>query len=238
MTETERKALPPYLPYRTFTNFLDHLRAVGIPSHIDKGAMASMSGAIQSYIKLSLRYMKLINADDVPQDFLKKLVMAQGDERKVLLKELFGTVYAFLDIDLGNTTQPKLREAIAALGAQGETVDKVVAFLVAMAKDAGVPLSNYLTKRAHGPRRQRTPRGTGDPLRRDPPPPASNANGEVAKKMGDAMKTIALPGANGQLTLSGTFNVFDLVGAERDLVFAIIDKMKAFQQEHGKGDEP
>src|SRR5687767_10566236 len=164
MPEADRKALPPYLPYRTFINFLDHLRAVRIPSHIDKGAMASMSNAMQSWMKASLRYMKLIDDEGQPEERFKKLVMAQGEERKALLKELFATTYSFLKLDLSNTTQPKLREAIAELGAQGETIEKVMAFLVAMGKDAEVPLSPYLTKRA--PRRPRSAK-PGTPPRPD-----------------------------------------------------------------------
>jgi hypothetical protein len=232
MAETGRKPLPPYMPYRTFITFLDHLRSVAIPSHIDKGAMSSMSGAMQSWMKAALRYMALIDSDDVPQPRLRKLVQAQGDERKAMMKELFKSSYSFLDgkIDLSNTTQPKLREAIQALGAQGETVEKVMAFLVAMAKDAGVPLSPYLTKR--NPRR---PRARGQqPLSRTPADGGGRrpTDRDEGGESGAAMKTIALPGANGQLTLSGTFNVFDLSGDERELVFTIIDKMKEFEAAH------
>ena len=48
----------------------------------------------------------------------------------------------------------------------------------------------------------------------------------------NTVKTVTLPTAKGHLTLSGTFNVFDLTGDERDLVFTIIDKMKAFEAVH------
>ena len=235
MAETERKTLPPYMPYRSFLTFLDHLRAVGMPSHIDKGAMASMSGAMQSWTKASLRYMRLIDADDVPDERLKKLANAQGDERKALLRELFASTYGFLKVDLSNTTAPKLREAIAELGAQGETVEKVIAFLVAMGKDANVPLSAYLTKRA--PRVRRTKNtarkeGSGNGT---PAPPRGDAPDQ--NDPGVAMKTVMLPGAGGDLTLSGTFNTFDLEGDERDLVFFIIDKMKAFEKAHPPEEE-
>src|SRR5262249_45976489 len=124
MADVERKPLPPYMPYRTFTTFMDHLRAVGVPSNIDKGAMATMSGAMQSWVKASLRFMALIDANDVPHERFKKLIASQGDERKVLLRELFSSTYAFLDgkVDLSNATMPKLKEAITDIGAQGETV--------------------------------------------------------------------------------------------------------------------
>jgi hypothetical protein len=45
--------------------------------------------------------------------------------------------------------------------------------------------------------------------------------------------TIKLPKAGGSLTLSGDINLFTLAGAERDLVFALIDKMKEFEEKQG-----
>lgn len=44
--------------------------------------------------------------------------------------------------------------------------------------------------------------------------------------------TVRLPGANGTLTLSGTFNAFDLVGDERTFVFALLDLMQDFEAKH------
>ena len=44
--------------------------------------------------------------------------------------------------------------------------------------------------------------------------------------------TIQLPEAKGHLTLSGTFNAFDLDGDERAVVFAVLDVMQKFQAEH------
>ena len=45
------------------------------------------------------------------------------------------------------------------------------------------------------------------------------------------MKTVSLRGTAGELTLSGTFNTFDLDGAERKLVYDIIDLMKKYEAE-------
>lgn len=232
MAETERLPLPPYMPYKTFTTFLDHLRSVGLPSHVDKSTMQSMSGAMQSWTKSSLRYMNLIDGNDIPDDRLKKLVKAQGEDRKPLLRDLFKSTYAFLNgkVDLSNTTPPKLKDAITALGAQGETVEKIMTFMIAMAKDAGIPLSPYLTKRAVAQRRPKPRQARKDE-------PVIDAITHMISDPGVQMKTVALPAANGRLTLSGTFNMFDLAGDERELVFAIIDKMKEFETTHPAEDD-
>jgi hypothetical protein len=230
--DTERKPLPPYLPYKTFLTFLDHLRAIGVPSHIDKSVMKSMSGGMQSWLRAALRYMNLVTgADDVPTPTLKRLVEAQGEDRKAVLRELFDRSYAFLltDIDLSNTTPAKLRSAITAINQSSDTADKIIAFLLALAKDAGVPLSKLLTTRTTGPRKPRAkPAATRQPasavdVENDP-------DDEPGATDSTAMKTIELPMAGGTLTLSGNINLFALVGAERELVFALIDAMRKFEE--------
>ncbi len=237
MADTERPTLPPYVPYRTFIGFLDTVRALGImPSHIDKAVMSSLSGGTQSWLKSSLRYMKLIDAEGVPSPALEKLTFSEGEDRRALMRELFKSSYAFLDgkIDLQNTTPQKLRTAIVDLGAQGDTVEKIVAFLVAMAKDAQIPISTLLTKRLLTPRRPRVKSARKDAV-------SGAQNGDSAEHdfetehESSAMKTIKLPKAQGSLTLSGSFNPFDLSGDERTLVYAIIDKMNEFAERQDKG---
>jgi hypothetical protein len=237
MSENGRKLLPPYMPYKTFGTFLDHLRAIGMPSHIDKSVMANLSGGMQSWLKAALRYMKLINADDTPTAMLEKLAAAQGDDRKALLRELFSSSYAFLNgkVDLKNTTPVKLRQALVDEGGQGETVEKILAFMIAMAKDAGVSMSTLLTKRAPSVRRPRTkpterPTPNGDSSSEDD----DTADGEDGPDA--SMKTITLPKSGGTLTLSGNINLFTLVGNERELVFKLIDTMTAFEAEQGGDD--
>jgi hypothetical protein len=231
MTENERKPLPPYMPYKTFGTFLDHLRAIGMPSHIDKSVMTNLSGGMQSWLKAALRYMKLINADDTPTPALEKLAAAQGDDRKPLMRELFGKTYAFLNgtVDLTKTTPAKLREAIVQEGGQGETVEKIITFMMAMAKDAGVPVSSLLTKRAMRRPRPKitTPSNITD---------RTTDDDDDDVETDTAMKTIALPKSGGTLTLSGNINLFTLVGNERELVFKLIDAMTAFEAEQGGDD--
>lgn len=231
MSDTPRKPLPPYMPYKTFITFLDHLRAIGIPSHIDKSVMSNLSGGMQSWMKAALKYMDLITTDDTPTKRLEELVAAQGDQRKALLVNVFEETYAFLEgkVDLKNTTPVKLREAVVAAGATGETVEKIIAFMVSMAKDAGIPLSKLLTTRAPSVRRNRQKS-------------APSRNGQEAQELDDddddtvdspaanAMKVVALPKSGGTLTLSGNINLFALVGTERDFVFALIDTMRKFEE--------
>lgn len=162
------RLIPPYVPYRTFLTFLDSLK-VGVPSHIDKSVLKSMSGGMQQWLKASLRAMKLVDHDSVPQAMLYDLASSpDGHERKKLLKEVFASTYAFLreSVELEVTTPAKLESAFIATGATGDTVRKCIAFMLSMAKDAGVELSPHLLKRGAIPRRaaarqSRQKNGTG-----------------------------------------------------------------------------
>ncbi len=155
--EPRHRAIPPYVPYRTFVTFLDSLK-VGVPSHVDKSVLKSMSGGVQAWLKASLRALRLIDAASVPQDALHKLAAAEGAVRKRLLKSLFTSTYGFLvpSVDLAVTTPAKLESAFFDTGASGDTVRKSIAFMLAFAKDAGVELSPHLLKR--GAMSRRTPR--------------------------------------------------------------------------------
>jgi hypothetical protein len=231
MPENDRRPLPPYVPYKTFGSFLDHLRAIGVPSHIDKSVMTHLSGGMQSWLKAALRYLALINADDTPTPTLEKLAVAQDEERKKLLRDLFTRGYAFLNgkLDLKNTTPFKLRSAVADLGAQGETVEKIIAFMIAMAKDANITVSPLLLKRA-SPTRRAKPKQV---IRYGPLPPELE---EPEPEGTTTIGSVHLPKSGGSLTLRGDINLYDLVGDERELVFALIDTMRRFDESRG-GDE-
>ncbi len=164
--------IPPYVPYRTFLAFLETMRH-GVPSHIDKSVLRSMSGGIQGWLKASLKSMRLIDQANVPQDLLRDLAGSEGARRKQLLKRVFDSTYDFLDrsVDLETTTPAKLEAAFTTAGANGDTVRKAVAFMVSLAKDADVELSPHLLRRgaltqtsgppSAGPRKVRTARDAG-----------------------------------------------------------------------------
>lgn len=230
MTETERKPLPPYLPYKTFVTFLDHLRSIGVPSHIDNSVMASLAGGMRSWLKAALRYMKLVDTEDAPTPRLIKLAESEGEERKVLLLDLFKSSYSFLKLDLKNTTPVKLKEAIVDVGATGETVEKIISFMVAMAKDAGVPLSPLLTTRAPVQRRPRT-KPTGSKVASMNPDEFEDDDEIPA---GSLRVTKSINIGNGKLTLIATFNPFELSKTERDLVYKIVDSLQDYPQPEEK----
>jgi hypothetical protein len=164
MTEqtTLKKAVPPYLPFRTLTTFLEGLK-VGMPQRIDRSLMKSMSGTMQSQIMATLEYLRLINHETgVPSENLNQLVHSKGEERQHLLKEILTSSYQFLfkdGLDLENATARQLQESFEQQGVSGDTLRKAVAFFLKAAKEAGLKLSPHFkrsyTRRPSGPRAKR-----------------------------------------------------------------------------------
>jgi len=159
--DTERKILPPYLAYRTFSTFTNGLR-VAIPGRIDRSLMGTMSGTAQGQLIAALRYLDLVTAHGSPTEKLTRFVNSEGPERQKILKDILTSAYTFLfqgGFDLQRATARQLEEEFSKVGASGETVRKCIAFFTAAAKDADLPLSPYV-------RGKRGARGAGGRNRR------------------------------------------------------------------------
>lgn len=146
--DQEKKVLPPYVSWRTFVNFLDSL-GVTVPSQIDRSVVPSMSGGTWSYLIGALRFMNLVDSNNIPSEALKLLAGAKGDKRKDLYKELFDSTYSFLlenGVDISQTTPNQLQKALNDAGATGDTASKCRSFFLSLAKEAGIQLSPYLMR--------------------------------------------------------------------------------------------
>lgn len=184
----DRKAVPPYLPYKTFRNFIDGLKGQ-IPGRIDRSLMGTMSGAAQTQLLKALEYMELISSNGIPSKRLDNLVETEGVSRGVALGGLLKEYYPFLfesGFNLENATYPQLVEQFQKSGATGDTVRKGVAFFVAAAKDTGIPLSQYILNKAkRGPSGLATSRTAWKRTQRgrrndSASPPQSPAGGQMS----------------------------------------------------------
>src|SRR2546425_8289517 len=160
-TSSASTPVPPYVPYRSFRNFIESLKQ-GIRARIDRSVMASMSGALQSQLTSCLRYLELITSGSHPTPALPRLVNSEGPERAKILRDIITKAYPFLFLhfDLKTATPRMLEEQFANAGASGGTIDKCVNFFLAAAKEAGVELSPHL--KSNRQRIQRRPRGPRD----------------------------------------------------------------------------
>jgi len=147
---------PPYVSYKTFINFLERLKASGIPTRIDRSVVPTYSGAIQAHLFTTLKYLHLMSQHGIPTEKLTKLVASEGAERQKTFKDVLVTSYQFLfkdGVDLQRITSDELQKLFDKEGVSGGTIRKAIGFFKEVAKDAGIELSPYIGKiRASGSR--------------------------------------------------------------------------------------
>jgi hypothetical protein len=152
VTDKSRKRLPPYISYRTFRNFIDGLQQ-GLPARIDRSYWGErLSGSTGTQLMAALRFLGLVNANGIPSDRLKQLASAKGDTRAELLRETTTEAFGFLllsSFDLETATYAQLQEIFHyTFQLTGDVSRKCIKFFIALASDAGIPLSPFITKRS------------------------------------------------------------------------------------------
>jgi hypothetical protein len=151
MADTDKKATPPYVSYKTLSNFLARFKDA-VPYRIDRDVMGSLSGASQSQVVPALKYLGLISEQGLPTESMKTFVRLEGEDRKQFLRQILNTAYPYLfqtdSFDFKTATVSHLREVLEEYtGAKGETVDRCVAFLKEAAADADIEISRFLTEK-------------------------------------------------------------------------------------------
>ena len=216
--------IPPYVSYRTLTNLLGEFQAQGIPSRIDRSVLAHKSGTVQSQLLLALKFLGLIKGSGHPTEKLEALVHSEEAKRKTILGEILRDSYDFIfasGFDLKTASADQAEELFQSRGASGETVRRCIAFLLAAAREAGVPCSAYI--KPH--------RKTKSSVRRKPPSLqeiTSAAN--QPHSLSDAehkSKTLQLH-SGGHLSVELSFNIFELDKMDRKFVFGLIDLLSDY----------
>ena len=223
MESEQVKLTAPYLPFRTFLNTLDHLKAIGIPHKIDRGIFPSFSGIIQGQVLGTFRFLGLIDEHGKPSPDLATLI--EGKERKPALKELLKKRYCELvSLDLTKVSPSQFDNKLSEYGVTGATHQKAKSFFLRASRFAELPLTPLLTRKTRsssGTRRKKSPEGKGE------------QNGDrhhgTTDHISGTSKTITLR-CGGELTLSLTVNLFDLVGEDREFVFGIVDKIQNYKE--------
>jgi hypothetical protein len=176
-TQIKTEVAPPYVAYKTFSNFIASLRESGLPNRIDRSVLDGMSGANQSNIISTLKFLGLINDAGVPSDAMKHLVTDPKTE-KATLAMLLEKKYHFVfngGFDIKAATESQISEKFREHNVTGSTVDKCVSFFTLLCAAAGVQLSPHLKSKRGGAGKPRKPykkREKSDRQNNDTPPPA------------------------------------------------------------------
>lgn len=166
-----RRALPPYVSYRTFHNFIDGLQQ-GIPARIDRSYWGDRwSGSTGTQLMSTLRFFNLIDSNGVPTLRLRQLANTRGLQKADLLKQI--TVEAFSPImqgqlNLEQATYSQLEEAFNSnYQLTGEVIRKCLKFFLLLSNDAGITLSPFMTKRSRRTKTGRSGNGARKNTKRD-----------------------------------------------------------------------
>jgi hypothetical protein len=237
------KGAPVYLSFKTFQSAVQSLRTHGLPDKLDRTAWQSRSGSEQSQIISGFKFLRLIDENELTQPSLRKLadtVENSKEEKQVLgdiLRDRYDGVFA---LNLKTATPLQLADVIGAYGATRSTRDRAVRFFIKAASYCDVEMSPRLTRGLRARSESSTTKVSENAESTSTAPLATrrrrrHSNAElperqVERSSGESVKTIKLRNVEGELTLSGTFNPFELDGNERKLVYDIIDLMKAYEQ--------
>lgn len=159
MADSNKKLVPPYATYKSFSNFINGLREHGTPKHITK-SMLPGSNSGKAAMAATLSALGLVDGKDEPTTLMRQLTDS-ANNYSTCLNEILESSYSFLkdgSLDISDTTTDKVVEKFKELGASGSTVTKCMAFFLSAAQDAKITVSRYV----------KTP----------PPPPKANKAGK------------------------------------------------------------
>ena len=151
VNEHGRKRLPPYVSYRTFRNFVDGLEQ-RMPARIDRSYWGELlSGSSGAQLMSALRFLNLIDEHGRPTDSFRPLVMAKGDQRVNVLREIATQSFDFVlqgSLDPQSATYSQLEEIFAdRFPLSGDLSRKCLKFFIELSNDAGITLSPFITRR-------------------------------------------------------------------------------------------
>jgi hypothetical protein len=151
--------LPPHVSYKTFNNLISYLQE-DMPDRVDMSYLSYVATSISTRNRLvfALDFLNLIDAETRPTNSLKLLVAARNQEEKSKrLCEIAKSSYSFLldgSVDLQVITYSQLHEIFSStygLDRYGvkkyDICERCIRFFIALAQDAGMPLSPYLNKK-------------------------------------------------------------------------------------------
>ena len=138
----EKKQNPPYLSYKTFEHFLSRLHEP-LYTCFDNNYWGKMySGDTGMELDSAMRFLNLIDNDDRPTPRLRILIVATGEHRAALLRQIAYESYPLIFKELwgnGTATYAKLEDIFQnTYGLETVNSRKYVKFFVDLAKDAGI----------------------------------------------------------------------------------------------------
>ena len=172
MKSRGKSRLPPYLTYATWQRLLGALYQ-HVPLQLDRSYLKDLgvSESTALTVRTTLSFLDLISPENEPTDKLLNLVKTEGENRRLLLREIAEAAYkpVFGGLDLEHATLGQVKECFRQFGADNNVGNKCLSFFLALAKDSGIGLSpNLLTRSRVGTSQKASPQALPPRKRRSP----------------------------------------------------------------------
>ncbi len=105
----------------------------------------------------ALKVLELIDSEARPSEDLERLVHAEGEDRRALLRRILERFYTpVFELDLSRASKGQFHEAFRSFGTKEGVLTKCEAFFIRAAQAAGIELSRRILTGRHGANRART----------------------------------------------------------------------------------
>lgn len=237
----ENKHLPPYMSFKTLNSFVDRLNSSTTPPVIDKSVLSNMSGSGRSALMSALRYLQLVDGEDVVQDSLRNLVKAyKTDTWKAVLYDTLKGPYNEIvkDLDLKTGTDAQLQKAFKINGGvEGHMQINAIRFYLSFLKEAGIPYSPHFGMRRATPKsatRKIKPHRTSGKMK----PPPLNDDGALSGLPAPIIGLLkTLPAINTGWTKDRRELFLTTFGAVMDFCYPIVEAEQPLQIDEDDSDK-
>jgi len=228
----------PYGTYSTVKATIDRFTDSTVPTKLNRHVLDDVSGGAFSALMTSLRFLGLVNEDQSVRPEFREVVEAKrkGDaDYKDIMTRVVCDAYEPIigDFDLDAGTLPDLEKKFRDAGvSQGQMVTKAIRFYLKALADAGLTVSEHITKQRAG----RKKAASGGKKRK---PAAKNIN--KPDDGGKGGQTPPLPTDFERLSVPGLSNAFiqyptNITDANCDLFEAMIGVLRTYAKSR-KGSE-
>lgn len=170
--KADRQPLPPYVSFKTVEGVIQKFKETTVPDNVDPSVLRTYSNSVARQVISAMKYLDMINEKGKPTDRLIRLRNAYDttDWQPTLTEVIYDAYRPLIDnLNLERATPAQLDEKFKKAGADGEVLEKCVAFYVAAMRAAGAPLSPYILNRPRKrperrgrPKKAQTENGTGE----------------------------------------------------------------------------
>ena len=150
-TEIAKTPAPPYIPFKTLSNWLEKIEPKALPPQIDKSLLTTMAGGQRLPFMATLAWLGLVGETGNRLPTRQQIVVAKtADERKALLKAIIESRYPWVTpLTAQNATLAQLEQSFSEKGPSGSTLRKCIVFYLQAAAYCGIPVSPHFKVRGY-----------------------------------------------------------------------------------------